>query len=898
MKPLVDREAHRDCELFSWDPWSACSKSCGGGIKSRTRGSQEIGKHCLGSKKETQECNAARCPVDCAWDIWGQWSRCSAPCGGGKKQRTRTVASQARYNGRQCSEADGTQQEDCGTAACGSDCIWDVWFDWSSCSVSCGGGVKRRQRSIHRSELPGGKACSGLKVAEAACNTQSCLGAQSKDCTWSTWDNWGSCSVSCGSGTATRSRSVSIQQEGGGKPCQGSSYEARVCAGGNCAVDCAWTDWSPWSACSATCRGIESSTRSRGIRASNGGRPCEGSTQRTRPCKHTTPCPGDCQWNQWNSWSACTKSCGGGTRERARTVKVPKRANGTSCEGSSRETGNCSKASCPVDCQWDEWASWSVCSAPCGNGTVVRKRLRKVPPSNGGGCPGSDSEERSCTGDRCAKTVAAVSSGAVKQVTGELMLEVNNSKEFAMNAGNKQAIAKFLTVVSGVPLSGIHVSLVPDLGKTTQVAATNLLQARAPSVNQRVHAWYSLLVKTADAATLLSEILQAKNLTHMTDFVNTYLTEAGRSSEVPVAVSKLTASNGQKAAATNPTAAGSAAGPASSTSAKSGGGAASSQKGGSSNGSSTGSPSGTLGGSQSSSAPSFTQRVTGVIRISTPQAAVISADDKGETAVAKVLSKLCGLPTGGAHVSLMPGESGQLDGWFSLQTLPAASSEAAALSASNVAAALVKLDLPSASKILQEEFRDAGLWKMDPSDSASAPKVIALDASAKKTVFPKGSKADKLDPGSSANVKGVMRIAVKEPAVFVADVRATEAVRQALSELAGVPMSNILISTTPTQAGSILIADQREHEFLAELSSLKGIVNVSFTLQFPETKANQSRIVASKLTKKDHMLASLVLQGYLTSHNVQMLVHILQLKATGPPVTTTTTTTTTTAPVV
>ena len=52
---------------------------------------------------------------------------------------------------------------------------WAAWEAWSVCSVSCGGGVRRRHRSCH-DPLPthGGRYCPGSDTQEDYCNLDMC----------------------------------------------------------------------------------------------------------------------------------------------------------------------------------------------------------------------------------------------------------------------------------------------------------------------------------------------------------------------------------------------------------------------------------------------------------------------------------------------------------------------------------------------------------------------------------------------------------------------------------------------------------------------------------------------------------------------------------------------------
>ena len=52
---------------------------------------------------------------------------------------------------------------------------WSAYGGWSSCSVSCGGGTQSRSRSCtNPAPSYGGASCSGSSTGSQACNTQSC----------------------------------------------------------------------------------------------------------------------------------------------------------------------------------------------------------------------------------------------------------------------------------------------------------------------------------------------------------------------------------------------------------------------------------------------------------------------------------------------------------------------------------------------------------------------------------------------------------------------------------------------------------------------------------------------------------------------------------------------------
>ena len=74
------------------------------------------------------------------------------------------------------------------------------WTEFDSCSAQCDGGVRIRTRTCSISDQ-----CApdehGVAIEQTEiCNPQPCEG------TWGPFGEYGSCSVSCGGGTQSRSR--------------------------------------------------------------------------------------------------------------------------------------------------------------------------------------------------------------------------------------------------------------------------------------------------------------------------------------------------------------------------------------------------------------------------------------------------------------------------------------------------------------------------------------------------------------------------------------------------------------------------------------------------------------------------------------------------------------------
>ncbi|XP_029819877.1 hemicentin-1, partial [Manacus vitellinus] len=234
---------------------------------------------------------------------------------------------------------------------------------------------------------------------------------------FSPWLEWRACSVTCGQGVQERVRQCNNPlPANGGRTCEGPVTDARSCHSRPCPVDGSWSEWGPWEECSKSC-GQGNRTRSRTCSAppaQHGGQPCKGSAVESVMC-NVKPCPVDGKWAPWSSWSACSVSCGGGSRQRTRLCSDPApQFGGHKCEGSDVQMDFCNSDPCPihgnwgpwgswVDGNWGHWQPWSPCSASCGGGEQSRVRLCSSPaPSNRGRpCPGDSSQISRCNTQAC-----------------------------------------------------------------------------------------------------------------------------------------------------------------------------------------------------------------------------------------------------------------------------------------------------------------------------------------------------------------------------------------------------------------------------------------------------------------------------------------------------------------
>jgi len=112
--------------------------------------------------------------------------------------------------------------------------------------------------------------------------------------------------------------------------------------------------------------------------------------------------PADCELYDWMAWSACTKSCGGGTMHRQRRVDVAGNALGKPC-GKLKEAKGCGGQHCPRDCEMRRWGTWSTCSRACGGGVLLRSRGIDHLAYHGGKACSATREQRHCNQLPCTE---------------------------------------------------------------------------------------------------------------------------------------------------------------------------------------------------------------------------------------------------------------------------------------------------------------------------------------------------------------------------------------------------------------------------------------------------------------------------------------------------------------
>jgi len=219
--------ANKDCVLEDWHPWSTCSATCFG-VKSRTRSVKEHGRgngaSCVGSLKESQPCQpglgeqaSLDCPiagqkVDCVIGAWMPWAACTVTCGGGQRTREKKILVEAQRGGHGCQGSLG-ETNVCASGACPDvgttkvDCSWGLWSDWGACD-RCGG-QRKRFRHVVTTPKNGGALCNQEASEETGACNRHCH--EQYYCAWANWQQWDSCSASCGYGKRSRTRHLEPQ---------------------------------------------------------------------------------------------------------------------------------------------------------------------------------------------------------------------------------------------------------------------------------------------------------------------------------------------------------------------------------------------------------------------------------------------------------------------------------------------------------------------------------------------------------------------------------------------------------------------------------------------------------------------------------------------------------------
>ncbi|KAJ7322393.1 hypothetical protein JRQ81_018680, partial [Phrynocephalus forsythii] len=342
------------------------------------------------------ECTKEPCPVDCGWSAWTAWGSCSHTCNVGTRRRFRSGSEPPAADGGRPCQGSSVEVEFCSLQPCLGPGM--EWGPWSACSVPCGGGYQNRTRA---------SPTVLRRIEFATCNLHPCPGEAPGVCPeGKVWQECADRPSSCAELSTGPSASHEICHPGcycpratvllnnlcvppEGCPCavDGVLYapgevvprgcENCSCLSGqldNCSrVGCGdvnglWSEWTPWSECSASCGlGFRSRYHFCSDPPPSGmGLPCLGPEREEKPC-HLQPCERDGGWGSWSQWTACTVRCGGGLRSRTRACDSPApQGAGDYCEGPPTQVEACGLDPCPgLDCSTVGGSVFSSCGPPC-----------------------------------------------------------------------------------------------------------------------------------------------------------------------------------------------------------------------------------------------------------------------------------------------------------------------------------------------------------------------------------------------------------------------------------------------------------------------------------------------------------------------------------------------------
>ncbi|XP_070587525.1 thrombospondin type-1 domain-containing protein 7B [Erythrolamprus reginae] len=432
-----------DCVLTPWSKFTACTSDC---ESTRTRrrtltGRSKKREKCQNTEVYPQlETELCPCAIFTS-QPYGNWSECIIAVGRTELQlemrfekHAKECGEGVRFRALACYDKTGRVvdpsrcnhsgyiEQPC-TVPCPFDCKLSDWSDWSTCSSSCGTGVKIRSRWLKEKPYNGGRPCPKLDPKNQVYEAVPCY----SECNQYSWrvEPWSQCEISsaqnslhCGEGIQMRQiRCINTTEGGDGEPvplvlCNQSKVplEKQKCIL-YCPNECVVSEWSHWSQCPERCDPTIRQTRTRHIlRMPLKPKTCPESAQQ-RPCILNLNC---FQYSyNLTDWSTCqlneNSACGQGIRNRLLSCirSDGKAVNMNHCEQLNLETPTKMTAKCMVECVVNclvtEWSPWSECSQTCGlAGQMLRTRsIIMEAQGEGRPCPADLTQFRSCVPEPC-----------------------------------------------------------------------------------------------------------------------------------------------------------------------------------------------------------------------------------------------------------------------------------------------------------------------------------------------------------------------------------------------------------------------------------------------------------------------------------------------------------------
>ncbi|XP_037550324.1 SCO-spondin-like [Nematolebias whitei] len=371
-----------------WTEWSECDTLCGGGVRQRNRTCsapppKNGGRDCEGMSQQRQSCNSQPCTTDTGTQTGcvggmvlvtkedcqaGRVDPCSSTCS--ELSMTNNCTSTC-IEGCRCPYGLYLQEGQCVNS---SQCVCD-WFG----EILHPGQVINRDQCITWGSLNKLSVCPVGMVYMTAAECVAQGGACPRVCLDMTFTEV-QCVTACYDGCYCspdlylfNGSCVPLAQcpcyhygkmQPAGTALPFDTCNNCTCTNGKmkcgtvpCPVDCGWSSWTQWSACSQTC---DVGVRRRYRSGTNpplafGGRPCKGERVGIDTCS-IEPCLGIKE--PWSMWSECSVTCGGGYRTRTRG---PIRIHGTAQQFSACSLQPCGEGRmCPPGQQWKQCLKGAV----------------------------------------------------------------------------------------------------------------------------------------------------------------------------------------------------------------------------------------------------------------------------------------------------------------------------------------------------------------------------------------------------------------------------------------------------------------------------------------------------------------------------------------------------------
>jgi hypothetical protein len=356
----------QNCTVGLWTGYDTCSKTCGGGEYTRTRlviwTAAGGGAPCP-ALTQTHECNAQACPVNCVATPFTPWSQCIQVAA--YSGRRLAVASAATFDPNAATAFDPN-------AATAFDPNAATAFDPNAATAfdpNAATAFDPNAAAVAATAAPTAApttACSpgDFRMAVVELCTPCPVGK------YSTTYNAAACAscpqgqLSAGVVAATKCVEIPTAQPTDA-PTKGPTGQPTTQAPTQAPTKAPTTV--PTKAPTECDRqGMRWRMRQTEVAAAHGGDEC-GEPYQQEICDRG-PCAVDCAVSAWSDYSACSVSCDGGTMARTRTVVQASvdqlEIAGAQCP-TLEETTECNTMRCAVDCVVSAYAPCSDCSAPC-----------------------------------------------------------------------------------------------------------------------------------------------------------------------------------------------------------------------------------------------------------------------------------------------------------------------------------------------------------------------------------------------------------------------------------------------------------------------------------------------------------------------------------------------------